>query len=152
MSTATENLQELVIVGAGPHALALLCRIFEKSPFPILNDQEHQRIFHQHQDFIRTHPLLYHCGNHLNSTDTKTKITVIDDFGGWMNKWNQCFETFQISHLRSPMFFHPDSFDPESLRAYAELEKRTDELLDITHVINPGTKKSSRYLVFKKGH
>lgn len=143
-----ENVQELVIVGGGPHALALLCRIFEKAPFPILSDQEHQRIFHQYQNSIRAHPLLFKCGDHLNSAGTKTKIKVIDDFGGWLAKWNQCFETFNISHLRSPMFFHPDSFDSESLRAFVELEQRKNELLDITHIINSGTKKNSRYQYF----
>jgi hypothetical protein len=142
----TDSLQELVVVGAGPHSLALLCRLFEASPFGILNNQEHQRLHHLRNKSRQASKdsILFSCGEHIDIDKAKRKVKVIDSSGGWMNHWNSCFESLNIDYLRSPIYFHPDPFDPESLRAFAELQNRKSELRDITHVISSGTKRKSK--------
>ncbi|KAJ3086310.1 hypothetical protein HK102_013307 [Quaeritorhiza haematococci] len=71
-----------------------------------------------------------------------TSIRVIDDAAaaavkngkkghGWMSRWNNQFTGYGIEWLRSPLFFHPDPSDVDSLRAYADQHGRIDELRDI---------------------
>jgi hypothetical protein len=39
-----EEVLDLVIIGAGPHALSLVARILESSPSSVVSDLEHSRI------------------------------------------------------------------------------------------------------------
>jgi hypothetical protein len=136
---------DLVVIGAGPHALSLLSRLFEKSPFSLVSDDEHNRLSH-----LSSKQLLHECCFQLSSDQIKQRVLVIDKNGVWMNRWNAAFTKYQISHLRSPLYFHPDPytrltrFHPDALRAYAENEKRTNELYDITAVMNNACKKSHK--------
>lgn len=49
----------------------------------------------------------------------------------WLTRWNRLFAAFRISHLRSPMFFHPDPGDRDSLLAFAHEQARSGELEEI---------------------
>jgi len=79
-------------------------------------------------------------------------IAVLDAHGDkWMSAWNERFEKLRISHLRSPMFFHPDPQDRDALRGYAWREKREHELKEIHGVIGKELSKHQRKQNVKKG-
>ncbi|KIS69283.1 uncharacterized protein UMAG_02626 [Mycosarcoma maydis] len=60
--------------------------------------------------------------------DGRIKILVIDKLGeGFMGLWRRNFNALGISHLRSPMFFHPDASDFDALIAYANRQGHADE-------------------------
>ncbi|KAI8850740.1 hypothetical protein BC829DRAFT_488626 [Chytridium lagenaria] len=141
------NILDLLVVGAGPHALSLLSHLLERSPYAVLNDAEHQRYHSQRQTTARpssTSSPLRQCCPVLDPEVLRQRVMVLDACGGWMEKWNSAFKAYEISHLRSPLFFHPDPFHPDSLRTFAESEGRKSELLDITHVVDTGCKKCKR--------
>ncbi|KAJ3068862.1 hypothetical protein HDU99_003082, partial [Rhizoclosmatium hyalinum] len=139
------DMLDLVVIGAGPHSLSLLCRLLEQSPFETLTDSDHQRYHH-----IRTkskNKLVRDCCDTIDVDSLKPRIKVIDanvSSGGWMCQWNKSFEALHIAHLRSPMFFHPDPFHPDALRTFAKAECRECELLDITACFESGCKKCKK--------
>lgn len=133
-SGSIEDALDLVVVGAGPHALSLICHILESSPFDILSDSDHSRLHHLNKN-ANNHPL-YSCCPSLDINACRKRIQVIDGEGTWMQKWNNSFHAYEIKHLRSPIFFHPDPFDPNALRSFAETENRLCELHDITHIVD----------------
>ncbi|KAI8899083.1 hypothetical protein BC833DRAFT_587100 [Globomyces pollinis-pini] len=141
-----EDILDLVIVGAGPHALSLVCRLLEKSPFDVLSDADHQRLHHIGKSGGQFAPPFYPCCPTLDLNSCRKRMLVIDGAGGWMEKWNNSFHAYNIKHLRSPIYFHPDPLDPNALLAFAETQERTCELQDITSVVD-GDKKAKR----KKG-
>jgi hypothetical protein len=49
----------------------------------------------------------------------------------WMQRWEGLFKTFDISHLRSPMFFHVDPAERDGLLSYAYANGRDDELREL---------------------
>ena len=150
MSTP-ENPLELLVLGAGPHSLSLLCRLLESSPFSILNDQEHQRLKHLYKKYNKTNnPLFCDCGDHLSRERTKKNIKVIDNLGLWMQNWNNSFSALEIEFLRSPLYFHPDPFDPESLRTFIAQQKEVNAMLDITHVMQTQGKKRGKYKILSR--
>lgn len=60
--------------------------------------------------------------------DGRFKILVIDKLGeGFMGLWRRNFQALRISHLRSPMFFHPDASDFDALIAFANQHGRAGE-------------------------
>lgn len=64
-----------------------------------------------------------------------------------MSKWNTLFSMLEISHLRSPMFFHPDPHDRDGLLAYAHNEGRECECLEIAGCVG---KEISKHQMKKK--
>jgi hypothetical protein len=123
-----DDILDLLVIGAGPHSLSLLCYLFEKSPFAIMTDDSHQRLHHRLKTTNNNTPKqpsstggssnktaqsaskgFWECCSVLDSEALKRRIMVIDGVGEWMGKWNKSFEAYGIEHLRSPMFFHPDS-------------------------------------------
>jgi hypothetical protein len=112
----------------------------ERTPSAIFTDAEHHRY----------HWIKRHAGTPIKDSKTgqvkplnnkKTKsstknsepsILVLDSSGDeWMSKWNRLFSLLEISHLRSPMFFHPDPHDRDGLLAYAHSMGQQDECIEI---------------------
>ena len=63
-------------------------------------------------------------------------IAVLDANGDqWMGAWDKKFEDLKITHLRSPMFFHPDPRDRDGLLgfAYRDGVPREGELVCCLH-------------------
>ncbi|KAI5284803.1 hypothetical protein KEM54_001062, partial [Ascosphaera aggregata] len=59
-------------------------------------------------------------------------ILVLDSSGKqWLSRWNRLFNTYEISHLRSPMFFHVDPMDRDGMLAYARETGREKELWEL---------------------
>lgn len=68
----------------------------------------------------------------------------------WMAKWNALFKKFEISHLRSPMFFHTDPSDRDALLAFAHEQGRMDELQEIAGVVGEEVSKHKRKKASRK--
>jgi len=131
---------DVLIIGAGPCGLAVAARLCESTPSAIFSDTEHHR-YH----WIKRH------GNRASIKDRRTGHTkvpkkpdscrnystlVLDGTDkDWMTRWNQLFKTFEISHLRSPMFFHPDPQDRDGLLSYTYEKGRDKELVEIPECV-----------------
>lgn len=141
------TLYDVVIVGAGPCGLAIAARLKENNPSALFTDDEHQR-YH----WIRSHS---HQANIKNSKTGRERraapigkiysTLVIDGSGEqWLTRWKKNFETFDISHLRSPMFFHIDPADRDSLVAFAQERHREEELVEIENCVGKEVSKHHR--------
>ncbi|KAF8761980.1 fad binding domain protein [Rhizoctonia solani] len=95
---------DLVVMGAGPAGLALVSRILESRPAALYTDQEHV--------------YLHWLQRSRNPSLLKTRE-------GWMTNWNRHFEAFNITHLRSPLFWHPGPADLDALITFAERKGRS---------------------------
>lgn len=165
---------DLVIIGAGPAALAVVSRILEARPAALYTEDEHRHLHFTH----RQRPLALIpskvAKNHTYTQSTlaarhaeaqrdqpkkkrgkglwnvatpkaggvcpcdgRIKILVIDRLGeGFLGLWRRNFRALGISHLRSPMFFHPDASDFDALIAYANQhgqagEGTPDQVIDL---------------------
>ncbi|KAF8679931.1 fad binding domain protein [Rhizoctonia solani] len=131
---------DLVVMGAGPAGLALVSRILESRPAALYTDQEH--VYLHWLQRSRNPSLLKtrkrgagsdwvvvdgasseksgcYCGGRM-------RILVLDKLGeGWMTNWNRHFEAFNITHLRSPLFWHPGPADLDALITFAERKGRS---------------------------
>lgn len=52
-----------------------------------------------------------------------------------MTRWNRFFDRFQISHLRSPMFFHIDPKDRDGMWAYTFEQDREGDLVAVPNCV-----------------
>lgn len=154
---------DLVIIGAGPAALAVISRILESRPAALYTEDEHRHLHFTHRQRApalipskiaktytptanssngkglesqsrqgrkkRAKGLWNLQNNHdLCPCEGRIKILVIDRLGeGFMGLWRRNFRALGISHLRSPMFFHPDASDFDALIAYANQHGKADE-------------------------
>ncbi|SPO25371.1 uncharacterized protein UTRI_03214_B [Ustilago trichophora] len=152
---------DLVIIGAGPAALAVISRILESRPAALYTEDEHRHLHFTHKQ--RTPALIPSKVAKTSKTsrdsisreleeqtrlgrkkkgrgmwnlnkdnvcpcDGRIKILVIDRLGeGFMGLWRRNFRALGISHLRSPMFFHPDASDFDALIAFANQHGKADE-------------------------
>ncbi|KAJ8611752.1 hypothetical protein MRB53_037759 [Persea americana] len=128
---------DVVVVGAGPCGLAVAARLKERTPSALFTDEEHDRYHwinrHAKQASIKNKKTgQIKPGKQDKASDTSPSILVLDSSGdGWMTKWNRLFEELEITHLRSPMFFHPDPHDRDGLLAYAHAQGRDCECIEI---------------------
>ncbi|KAJ3206136.1 hypothetical protein HDU67_008362 [Dinochytrium kinnereticum] len=197
---------DLLVVGAGPHSLALLSHLLERSPYAVVSEQEHNQRYHSvsssssfpsassassakasgspttkqakkkvqnsNHNATSSSPqataraaaekaaaspsksvLRECCPGVLDPEVLKQRVMVIDANGpNWMQRWNTAFEAYEISHLRSPLFFHPDPFHPDALRSFAENESRKNELRDITHIVDSGCSRCRRKKSQQRSH
>ncbi|GAA5858728.1 hypothetical protein JCM8547_004958 [Rhodosporidiobolus lusitaniae] len=170
----------LVIIGGGPHGLALAARLSEPRPAALYTDLEHARLAwlqrerrasqpaeggRKHKDrraTVKGHwaarklvqpreatlaPTVLQAGDEDEAEQSKVKpsITVLDSTSDkWMGRWNGYFEGLRITHLRSPLLFHPSPADADALVAYARRTDREDELMPVKGVVGRELSKAQR--------
>ncbi|PWN52874.1 hypothetical protein IE53DRAFT_242698 [Violaceomyces palustris] len=158
---------DLIIIGSGPAALALITRILEARPAALYTEDEHRHLHwlaarktgglmggknkRASIPLIKTKKTGRGAEKAIRSYSTSSqsqaepicpclgqiKILVLDRLGkGWMGLWKALFNAYDIKHLRSPLFFHPDPSDLDSLLAFAQRNGRSqcgdaDSLLQI---------------------
>ena len=105
----------VLIVGGGPHALAVLSSLHERSlAYPQFG-----------LDAMSAH------GMGFNSLQKTGSVCVMDPGHHFCDEWNTRFEALEIDHLRSPAFAHPRAYEPEALMNFAVSQGREHELLNV---------------------
>ncbi|CAD7969392.1 unnamed protein product [Amoebophrya sp. A25] len=143
-----ESILELLVIGAGPHALSLLTRLIDDDP-DLLTEMERSYMMRRARRYRPRTEVRAHLKKRFSlrseseketgretSTGTASttreltsdNVTVIDSHGRWMAQWDSDFEAFGIDYLRSHEHLHPDPFDFQALSVFAEMQKRTSEL------------------------
>lgn len=142
------EIYDVIIVGAGPCGLATAARLREHTPAALFTDEEHRR-FHwigKYGDKVSL--------KHVRSGKTFTprrktrpeyKMMVLDGTADkWLGRWNELFGLYDISHLRSPMLWHVDPLDRDSLLAHAYTQNRESELVEIRNCVGKEISKHAK--------
>ena len=125
-----EDVYDVIIVGAGPCGLATAARMREHTPAALFTDEEHRRF-----RFLRRHPKGSSPGSRKDHS-LGPKMLILDaEDDKWLGRWKRLFKTYDISHLRSPMFWHVDPLDRDALLAHAYHNEREDELVEIRNCV-----------------
>ncbi len=136
---------DLIIIGSGPAALALLTRLLEERPAALYTEDERRHLswltingtsgggndaLSRGRTALKTYRSRQ--GVHIKAHDKADictrllrrcacpRVLVIDKLGGWLSGWKNAFKAFDIQYLRSPMFWHPSPSGLDDLLTYAE--------------------------------
>ena len=122
-----DDLAPLVVIGAGPHALSLLCRLIEDEP-DLFTEAERTQMTVKAGTGAKGRGPFAAVRKHLSRRvdNPLAGVRVLDAHGGWLAQWRLNFAALEIAHLRSHADLHPCPYDWQSLRVFAE--KRPDEL------------------------
>ena len=89
----------------------------------------------------------------VTSNNQRFNVKVVDSSGGdWLNNWTMNFAALSISHLRSPMSFHPCPRDRDGLLAFARETGRFDDCVEIANCVGKSMSKHRRKKKTAKGH
>ena len=149
-------IHDVAIIGAGPCGLAVAARLRERSPSALYTDAEHQR-FHwinrqsarvSHRTSSVTSSRSLHKQSSNPHQAPAIDVVVYDALSSkWLTGWKRAFAALEISHLRSPLFFHPDPRDRDGMLAFAYEHHRENELVAIRNVVG---REISKHLQKKK--
>lgn len=131
LDAIAEEVLDLVVIGAGPHALSLLGRLATSKP-DLLSEAERVQIMRRHG--ARSRPYAAVKAEFKRRYKPLPRTVVVDAHGRWMAQWAHDFEALGIRHLRSHADLHPCPFDFQSLRVWAAAQGRDDEFQDMPHL------------------
>jgi hypothetical protein len=129
----------------------MAARLREQNPAAIFTDEEHRR-FH----WMKRHGkkmalkntkngrISVARGDHVQVQPEYDMVVLDADYDDWMGRWNHFFRTFDIKHLRSPMFWHCDPNDRDSLLSRAHELGRERELLEIKGCVGKEVSKHAK--------
>ncbi|TIC57990.1 hypothetical protein E3Q01_01324 [Wallemia mellicola] len=149
------EVNDVIVIGAGPHSLAISSRMLEKNPSAIYTDLEHarlswlnkyKRLNYKPKGFKRK---LVNNPNDMDGLSVRVFDKHVNQ--GWMPHWYCMFENLEIRSLRSPMFFHSSPRDVDALLAYAYSNGRQNELQDIPGVVGKELSKHAKKRLVKTG-
>ena len=112
----SREVHDVVIVGAGPHGLAVLSSLHSSSAW--MTDMQRERSFQGAKDKT------------AGRKKQQWSVCVVDD-QPWLGAWHKRFEALDIEWLRSPAMAHPSAFNEDALLEFANRTGRTDELRDL---------------------
>ncbi|CAM9311836.1 unnamed protein product [Discosporangium mesarthrocarpum] len=124
---------DLLVVGAGPHALSLLTRLVDDEP-DLLTELERSKLMHQARRARSRAVVREHLERRYDASKALPRTLVVDSHGQWMAQWKNNFEALGIQYLRSHTHLHPCPFDYESMSLWVAMERRRAELKQMRHV------------------
>lgn len=152
------EIHDVLIIGAGPAGLAVAARLRESTPSAIFTDAEHSRY-----QWIKKHKGRMNIRSSKNAGSESQKdrpsrgnasqvpsnsnldIKVLDGSGdSWLQTWKSNFSALSITHLRSPMFFHPCPRDRDGLLAFAHETGASDKCIEIANCVGKSMSKHRR--------
>mmetsp|Transcript_17435 Transcript_17435/g.28317 ORF Transcript_17435/g.28317 Transcript_17435/m.28317 type:complete len:602 (+) Transcript_17435:84-1889(+) len=153
------DIQELVVIGVGPHGHALLLRLLEPDADFLSDKERHiqaeytdrmrplkevvqhvRKLSRGPRAILRTPSKKSQRGKKkceksapppLTLEEVQKSVLVVDAHGGWMRGWKENFKSLRIETLRSLMNAHTDPFDHRSLEFFAEAKGRGEELVTL---------------------
>lgn len=151
--------KDLLVIGAGPHALSLVLRLLEPDADFQTDKERHlqaehtkkqrpiRQVFQHVQRLSRPTTMKKYTAQRqaqqvkkydntgpapaLSLEQVLSSVVVIDPAGDWMEGWNRNFDALQIQHLRSPINAHADPFDHRALQFYAEAKREEKEMISL---------------------
>ena len=125
---------DLLVIGAGPHALSLVCRLIDDDP-DLLTERERVRIMQKAGSRSRSHAAVRrHLKKKFDGSVRLPGVAVIDMHGHWMAQWERDFSALAIPHTRSHADLHPCPYDFQSLRVWAETQRRDAEMWHMQYI------------------
>ena len=118
---------DLLVVGAGPHALSLLTRLVDDEP-DLLTESQRSHAMSKAKHARPRQQVRRHLKKTFNGVEKLPRTMVIDNHGEWMAQWAADFKALGIKYLRSHEHMHPCPFDFQSLHVWAVEQGRDDEL------------------------
>ncbi|KAL8995230.1 MAG: hypothetical protein Q9169_004994, partial [Polycauliona sp. 2 TL-2023] len=163
----TSPIHDILIIGAGPAGLAVAARLREPTPSAVFTDAEHNRYqwIKKHSGRMNLRPGGVDAGKKSKCSAAgccdggkggvmphRLDIKVLDSSGPtWLQNWTSNFSALGISHLRSPMFFHPCPRDRDGLLAFAQETGRCGECVEIANCVGKEMSKHRRKKKMAKG-
>jgi hypothetical protein len=133
------DVRDLVVIGAGPHALALLTRLLEESPDPsgdfwigltsrpIGDKAARDMVFDaaggadEADDAARAGAAPSDARvRGIFGSDWSSRVEIIDPAGCWLSQWIRAFDTLRVPFLRSGVDVHPSPYSSQALWAFLD--------------------------------